>query len=534
MHLEIVDPTLVKQIKWNGNPEDYDSALFDLCEHPNSLIVNPWVNDPVVDQYIETITNIPEIKQCIVWKYKGAWVAKYFSKYWTPRKGYFEIDFDPDIDWERNPDIDPEFVFDNDPATNFIPSMWEYQYQFVWYLDPKFNSTDDKVWAVRCNPKGQLIFGVKEMGYVTPKLQELSWKINPDLEPSLTFLSDPRTTFVPSVWDKDTELVWYVDPKFNTSMDRVWALSCKPYNKQTTHFKDMGYVFPELKIEYNTALPEIELDIDTLYPAYFDLNKECSYELDDRRKKHVWVVKISPPHIVPEHTKVLGKIKLLLSKKLDVIFISYNEPNAEDNWQRVLKIAPWAKRVSGVTGIFEAHKAAAKLSSTDMFFVVDGDAQLVDDWNFNFQPGVFDRDCAYVWHSRNPVNNLEYGYGGVKLFPKSVILKHRKWTSLDMFTGIVPKIKVIDRVSNITAFNTDDFSTWRSAFRECVKLCQNRSRDPDNAEHQMRLNAWTKSKGIAKVGANAAIEFFNLNEHNSIELAKINDFKWLETQYNQG
>ena len=29
-----------------------------------------------------------------------------------------------------------------------------------------------------------------------------------------------------------------------------------------------------------------------------------------------------------------------------------------------------------------------------------------------------DRDAVHVWRSRNPINDLEYGYGGVKLFPR--------------------------------------------------------------------------------------------------------------------
>ena len=32
------------------------------------------------------------------------------------------------------------------------------------------------------------------------------------------------------------------------------------------------------------------------------------------------------------------------------------------------------------------------------------------------------------------------------------------------------KFKVVNKISNITAFNTDEFNTWKSAFRECVKL----------------------------------------------------------------
>ena len=40
----------------------------------------------------------------------------------------------------------------------------------------------------------------------------------------------------------------------------------------------------------------------------------------------------------------------------------------------------------------------------------------------------------------------------------------------DMTTSISPKFKLMQDVSNITAFNVDEFSTWRSAFRECCKL----------------------------------------------------------------
>ena len=40
-------------------------------------------------------------------------------------------------------------------------------------------------------------------------------------------------------------------------------------------------------------------------------------------------------------------------------------------------------RVSGVTGIHAAHLAAAKLSTTPMFWVVDGDAVIEDDFKFD-------------------------------------------------------------------------------------------------------------------------------------------------------
>jgi len=60
-------------------------------------------------------------------------------------------------------------------------------------------------------------------------------------------------------------------------------------------------------------------------------------------------------------------------KDIDIIFISYDEPNAEENWARLVKIVPWAKRVHGVKGSDNAHKEAAKQSETDWFVGVDGD-----------------------------------------------------------------------------------------------------------------------------------------------------------------
>ena len=42
---------------------------------------------------------------------------------------------------------------------------------------------------------------------------------------------------------------------------------------------------------------------------------------------------------------------------LDVIQISYHEPYADDNYELLQLFAPHAKRVQGVKGIFEAHKA---------------------------------------------------------------------------------------------------------------------------------------------------------------------------------
>ena len=54
----------------------------------------------------------------------------------------------------------------------------------------------------------------------------------------------------------------------------------------------------------------------------------------------------------------------------DVFFISYHEQYADENFEALLDKAPLAKRVDGIKGIFNAHKHAAELSKTKMFYVI--------------------------------------------------------------------------------------------------------------------------------------------------------------------
>lgn len=220
----------------------------------------------------------------------------------------------------------------------------------------------------------------------------------------------------------------------------------------------------------------------------------------------------------------------------DIIFISYNEPNADENYNNLCSRFPNAKRVHGVRGIHQAHIEAAKISDTELFWVVDGDAVIVEDFDFQFAVNFHMKNAVHVWRSRNPINGLEYGYGGVKLLPKESTLK-MDITSADMTTSISRNFKVIDKVSNITNFNTDAFSTWRSAFRECVKLSSRAIDRQDEEETRNRLAAWC-TKGHDKPfgeyaikGAKEGREYGERCKGEKELLAKINDFDWLRRQY---
>ena len=144
---------------------------------------------------------------------------------------------------------------------------------------------------------------------------------------------------------------------------------------------------------------------------------------------------------------------------LDVFFISQGEWNAEENYQRLTKFVPNIKEVRDVKGIYEVHKTCAEQSATDNFYVVDADAWIVDDFDFNFVPDPDElhwdypeNECVTVWNSVNPVNGLEYGYGGVKLFPKKPFLEGRPW-EIDLSTTIGASTISKTKVSCETRFN---------------------------------------------------------------------------------
>ena len=220
----------------------------------------------------------------------------------------------------------------------------------------------------------------------------------------------------------------------------------------------------------------------------------------------------------------------------DIVFISYNEKNADENWALLKNRFSSAKRVHGIKGIHQAHIVAAKKCFTKMFWIVDGDAVVMDDFNFDYEVHEHQMDHVHVWRAKNPINDLVYGYGGVKLFPRKLTI-NMDTSKPDMTTSITNKFKPMDAVSNITAFNTDPFSTWRSAFRECCKLSSKIIDRQKDDETNKRLNAWC-SLGEDKLYGNYAIlgakagAAYGARHKNDLEaLKKINDFEWLQEKF---
>ena len=227
----------------------------------------------------------------------------------------------------------------------------------------------------------------------------------------------------------------------------------------------------------------------------------------------------------------------------DIVFISYYEAEARQNFDDLYKrfnsigvLGDRVKHVKNVKGIHNAHYEASKLANTSYFFVVDGDAVITQDFTFDYYTQV--EDIVHVWKCKNPINDLVYGYGGVKLLP-TLLTRSMDKTTVDMTTSISDKFEVVNEVSNITKFNTDEWSTWKSAFRECAKLSSSIIPNGDNFDNEHRLNVWC-SRGSGKrfgnfciMGANQGRDFGEHYRNNLKALKKINDFAWLREKFEQ-
>ena len=168
----------------------------------------------------------------------------------------------------------------------------------------------------------------------------------------------------------------------------------------------------------------------------------------------------------------------------DIIYLSYDEPNAEKNYADLCQKVPWAKRVHGVEGSDAAHKACAKLSETERFITVDGDNRIRAEFlnqEIDFTEHVDLQNAVISWCGRNEINGLMYGNGGIKCWPTEYVLNMRTHENADPnnahaqvdFCWDAQYIQMNSVYSDV--YNNENAAqAWRAGFREGVKLATDR------------------------------------------------------------
>lgn len=223
----------------------------------------------------------------------------------------------------------------------------------------------------------------------------------------------------------------------------------------------------------------------------------------------------------------------LTPKQLDIIYISNGEPEAERWYNHLVNVAQRpVKRVQNVVGRSQAYRAAAELSDTPWFFTVFAKLEVLTEFDWSWQPDWLQEPKHYIFHSRNPVNGLEYGHMGIIAYNKRLVLET---TNPGLDFTLSKAHAVVPRVSAIAHYNTTPELTWRTAFREVLKLSDDVVKT-GSVESTYRMDTWlTVADGdyaeFSLLGAADAVDYYNKVDGDYTELMRSYEWQWLKDYY---
>jgi hypothetical protein len=341
-------------------------------------------------------------------------------------------------------------------------------------------------------------------------------------------------------------------------------------NKLRTLIDDMNVLEDYKKINYNqsqrakrlpapiiftesdTHVSTIDIDFNFPYATFLTVdNKEI--QVIDTEPMSLWTpesksiqitsaggTRIVVPKEAKEYVKrelydypyIITNSKLAKSSPMDIVFLSNGEIGAEENYQHLLKVTQSlpnrVTRVDGVNGRVAAYHAAAAASKTPWLFTVFAKLKVSNKFDWTWQPDRLQLSKHYVFHATNPVNGLNYGHMAMIAYNKKLTLSNQG-KGLD-FT-MDDEHEVVELNSGIANFNTDEWSTWRTAFREALKL-----RATDDEVSKNRLEFWLtvgsgKFSQYSINGSADAVQYYQEVNGDFNKLKLSYDWPWLRSYY---
>jgi len=334
-----------------------------------------------------------------------------------------------------------------------------------------------------------------------------------------------------------------------TLEDYSWLNNKINFNK---HMRVGRYPAPEIVSPGDTHTSGIDVEFD--YP-YVVMTTQDNINIDkiDYEPMSMWteesksIIVTSTGGtriIVPKEAKDVVKkelydypyitksSKLSKSKPLDIVFLSNGEKCADENYEHLLNVTRGLPnrivRVDGVNGRVQAYHAAADASNTPWMFTVFAKLKVSNKFDWNWQPDRLQIPKHYVFYAKNPVNDLVYGHQAMIAYNKKLTLANTG-KGLDFTQD--DEHEVLELNSGTAMFNTDEWSTWRTSFREALKLRH------DTAQiSKDRLNAWlTVGNGefaqYSLDGAKHAVEYYESVNGDFDKLKLSYDWPWLRAYF---
>ena len=233
-----------------------------------------------------------------------------------------------------------------------------------------------------------------------------------------------------------------------------------------------------------------------------------------------------------DYPYIMTNSKLAKSNPLDIVFFSNGEASAESNYEHLLKLTEKLPnkvvRIDGVSGRVKSQHAAATSSNTPWYFLVNAKLKVDAKFDFDWQPDRLQIPKHYIFHATNPVNGLVYGH-------QAIVANNKKLTLANFGTGLDftmdSEHEVVEVNSGTAMFNTSEWDTWRTAFRECIKLKASKT-----DENEERLDYWL-NVGLGKFAqysldaAQHAVEYYDEVNGDFDKLRLSYDWPWLRTYY---
>ena len=321
-------------------------------------------------------------------------------------------------------------------------------------------------------------------------------------------------------------LEWYKDVNWHyPGVPRLYWPVLKTKSEDITrelkqHKFDASYVWINELLDFDPPLWNKR--------AFYSFNDAGSISIAPRDvQAHLQSQIYDYPYIIKQKTAYLTP------NLLDIIYISNGEPDAEQWYDHLQSVCDGrARRIQNITGRALAYKAAAELSMTPWFFAVFAKLEVVEDFDWAWQPDWLQEPKHYIFHSRNPVNGLEYGHMGVIAYNRQLVLDTDS-PGLD-FTLSKPHA-VIPKISAIAHYNTTPELTWRTAFREVLKLSDD-VKKTGSVESTYRMDTWlTVADGdyaeFSLLGAADAISYYDAVKGDYSELMRSFEWAWLKDYY---
>jgi hypothetical protein len=223
---------------------------------------------------------------------------------------------------------------------------------------------------------------------------------------------------------------------------------------------------------------------------------------------------------------------------LTVIFLHNDEIDYFANSQRLNETLPKnltsQRTISHITPRLKAYKAAAEASHSDWFLAVFAKCYMKDSFkDFTWRPDYWQKPKHYIFHNHNYDLDLTYGHMAPIAYNKKLMLENTG--GLDM--TLAQSHAVVPIVLSETRL-TDPWDTWRTAFRETVKLLYYAQTD-NSIELQYRLDrwlnahvCWAKHNPWYQYGSQDAKNFFESVDGEWHWIMMTNEWDWLRKKFN--